>query len=127
MQQVPPARRTTVQVQRCQDPWPLIAGSAAHHEYEAAGLPFEGMMVYQRGWGATKPHLVAFHIEHDILAIQACIRFSGLERLRSLFILPAEINIGSGELRRTRASQGTRRGQRAARSPRRTADPVAAA
>jgi hypothetical protein len=96
MQQVPPARRTTVQVQLWQDPWPLITGWAAHHKYEAAGPPFEGMMVYQRGWGANKPHLVVFHIDGNLLTIQACIRFSGLERLRSLFILPAEINIGAG-------------------------------
>jgi hypothetical protein len=96
LMQVPPARRTTVQVQVWQDPRPLIAGWATHHKYEAAGPPFEGMMVYHRGWGATKAHMVAFHLEGNVLTIQACVRFTGLERLRSLFILPAEINVGPG-------------------------------
>ena len=85
-----------MQIQVWQDPWPLITGWAQHHKYEAAGPPFEGMMVYQRGWGLHKPHLVAFHIEGNVLTIQACVRFSPLERFRSLFLLPAEINVGSG-------------------------------
>jgi hypothetical protein len=94
--QVPPERRTTVQVQLHQDPWPLIFGWGQHHKFTPLGNPQEGLVVFQRGWGSVKPHNVAFYIAGNILTIQAWVCFSGLERLRSLFILPAEINVSSG-------------------------------
>ena len=51
-------------------------------------------MVFQTGWG--KPQNVAFHLEGNVLTIQAWVRFSTMQRIQSFFILPAEINISSG-------------------------------
>ena len=92
-----PDKRTTVQLQVAQDPWPLIAGWIQHHKWKSVGpAPENGLWVATRGWGNPPPQSVAFHLEGYVLTIQAWVRFSFGERLRSLFVLPDEINVGSG-------------------------------
>lgn len=90
------AKRTTVQLQLFQDPWPMIFGWGQHHKYTPVGTPQEGLVLFQRGWGSVKAHNVAFNVEGNVLTIQAWIAFTTMERLRSLFILPDEIDVGSG-------------------------------
>src|SRR5262249_11187276 len=86
----------TVQVQLYADPWPTIQGWAAHHKWKVLGTTPDGVFVCTRGWGNPAPQTVAFFVEGPILTIQAWIRFSAGERLRSFFMLPPEINVGSG-------------------------------
>ncbi|HTJ45221.1 MAG TPA: hypothetical protein VL463_24110 [Kofleriaceae bacterium] len=92
-----PEKRTTIQLQVYQDPWALIAGWGQHHKWKTIGpAPEQGLWVMTRGWANPAPQNIAFHLEGYVLTLQAWVRFSGMERLRSFFILPAEINISSG-------------------------------
>ena len=103
--QVPPGRRTTVQVQLHQDPWPLIAGWAQHHTLTQGGPPFDGLVVFSRALGQQH---VAFLIEGTVLTLQAWISIPMIMRMRSLFILPAELPVASGGLRATIARKRLR-------------------
>ena len=94
--QVSPERRTTVQVQLYQDPWPLIQGWATHNKWKVVGTTPEGVFVCTKGWGSPPPQNVAFFVEGPMLTIQAWITFSFFMRMRSMFILPAEVNVTSG-------------------------------
>jgi len=92
----PPNKRTTVQVQLRQDPWPLIAGWAQQHKLVQAGPPMDGLVVFNRTY--NQQH-VAFLVQGTVLVVQAWISISMMMRIRSLFILPSEIHIGSGGMR----------------------------
>ncbi len=96
MQGIDPKKRTTIQIQLYQDPWPLIMGWGQHHKLKMLGTPQEGLVVFQKGWGVQN---IAFNVEGTILTIQAWVRFSTLERIRSMFILPAEMGAESGGMR----------------------------
>ena len=75
------ARRTTVQVQLYQDPWPLLTGWANHKKFVAAGAMHEGLMAFERGFGSTKPQVAAFCQNGTILWVQAWVRASTIERI----------------------------------------------
>ncbi|KAB2896493.1 MAG: hypothetical protein F9K40_14375 [Kofleriaceae bacterium] len=89
--------RTTVHVQCYQDPFPLVGGWAAHHKFKEVAPPDDGLWVFNRGWNGAQ--FVAFLLQPPWLTVQASIRFSFGDRLRSFFILPDEMHIRSGGAR----------------------------
>jgi hypothetical protein len=105
LMQAPPGRRTTVQVQLYQDPWPLIAGWAQHHKLTQLGPPLDGLVVFSRAVGQQH---VAILVQGTILTLQTWISIPMIMRLRSLFILPAELPTASGGLRATIARKRLR-------------------
>ncbi len=97
---VNPSHRSVVHFQIQGDPWPVIAAWAQKHKFLPRAPQTGTVKVFQKGSGLwTAPMRAQFTQNGSQIELQAWVHNPLFVRIMALFILPAEMHIGSGGLR----------------------------
>lgn len=97
---VDPSRRSVVTFTTSGDPWPTIATWAQRNKYLPRAPQTGDVKRFQKGSGLwTAPMIAEFTRKGDQIELQAWVHNPLIARIMSLFILPAEMHIGSGGFR----------------------------
>lgn len=97
---VDPNKRSLVTFATQGDPWPTIAAWAQRHKFLPRAPQTGSVKLFQKGSGLwTAPMRAQFTQRGDQMELQAWVHNPLIARIFALFILPAEMNIGSGGFR----------------------------
>lgn len=97
---VDPSRRSVVTFAISGDPWPTIAAWAQRNKYLPRAPQTGDVKMFQKGSGLwTSPMRAQFTKNGDQIELQAWVHNPMIARIMSFFILPAEMNVGSGGFR----------------------------
>jgi hypothetical protein len=95
---VDPKKRTLVTYQVNGDPWPVVAAWAQKHGFNPRDPQTGNTKVFQKGsgfWTAAMRTEFAYD-GANTMQLQAWVPIGWFARFGALFMLPAEIHIGSG-------------------------------
>jgi len=97
---VDPAKRSVVTFTIKGDPWPVIASWAKEHRFFPREPQTGSVKLFQKGTGLlTAPMRAQFTQRGDEIELQAWVHMPLITRIMALFLLPAEMNVGSGGFR----------------------------
>jgi hypothetical protein len=90
------AKRTVLNFEANNDVWPIVENWAREREYREK-MKGNNWRRYQQGYGMlVAPKLVEVHQEDRKVELQAWVSINIINRIITLFLMPAELDLGSG-------------------------------